>query len=623
MSLEAYPIYYIAACLIGLLFLGLGLHRYFHYRPVRLFTPLVLFITGTLLSAMLLFLPSFAQGAKGVSRSTVLLALHRALRMFVLDFTPSEFIDSLCLPVAETTEALVGCPFFPVYVSLLAILAPVLTFGAVLSLFQDLQAYGNLAASFWREKYVFSQLNERSITLAEDLCRHDRRRKMIFTGVRGDLDDCQPELLTRAKKLRACCFRKEVTAILFAFAHAPFHRPMTFFAIHESSADNLATAAQLQRQYRYRPNTTLYLFSSSVESDMFVSTYDPREGELRLRRIHEARCLVYRMLYDMEAARSRGEVPAMDLFTTAAAVGPGQDKCVSAVLVGLGQYGTELLKALTWFCQMDGYRLKLRAFDRDPAAEDHLRASCPALLDESHNHNRREGEALYDLQIFPGTDVESQAFDAAIRRCADATYVFVALGSDEVNIASAVRLRKLFARMGKSPVIHAVVYSDEQAEALRNCTNFAGDAYDIVYKGCLRDVYSEKVIIGADMEEEAIAIHERYSGGIVPLSAEEKEALRRQLYAYEYNYYSSMASAIHRLARINCGMPSDQDALEHRRWNAYMRTEGYVYGPRKDHLAKTHPDLVPFDELTTAARAKDRRIADREAAEPASDFPAP
>ena len=45
--------------------------------------------------------------------------------------------------------------------------------------------------------------------------------------------------------------------------------------------------------------------------------------------------------------------------------------------------------------------------------------------------------------------------------------------------------------------------------------------------------------------------------------------------------------------------------LEHMSWNAYMRSEGYVYGAKRDSTAKVHPDLVPFDELDEKEKLKD------------------
>ena len=46
-------------------------------------------------------------------------------------------------------------------------------------------------------------------------------------------------------------------------------------------------------------------------------------------------------------------------------------------------------------------------------------------------------------------------------------------------------------------------------------------------------------------------------------------------------------------------------SVEHIRWNAYMRTEGYRYAKTRNDLAKTHPNLVPTDRLTDDDLRKD------------------
>ena len=115
----------------------------------------------------------------------------------------------------------------------------------------------------------------------------------------------------------------------------------------------------------------------------------------------------------------------------------------------------------------------------------------------------------------------------------------------------------------------------------------------------------------------------------------EKLALERHLkwgkeeefWQYEYNYRSSMASAIHMKARIDCGFlaagkkeneltPMERDSLEileHKRWNAYMRSEGYVYSgshekSSRNDLAKMHHDLVDFESLTEEEKRKDGSV---------------
>ena len=100
-----------------------------------------------------------------------------------------------------------------------------------------------------------------------------------------------------------------------------------------------------------------------------------------------------------------------------------------------------------------------------------------------------------------------------------------------------------------------------------------------------------------------------------------------EFWQYEYNYRSSMASAIHMKARIACGIPGADkkeedltaaeraviEPLEHRRWNTYMRSEGYVYSGSPDKssrndLAKMHHDLVAFASLAEEEKRKDSSV---------------
>lgn len=49
------------------------------------------------------------------------------------------------------------------------------------------------------------------------------------------------------------------------------------------------------------------------------------------------------------------------------------------------------------------------------------------------------------------------------------------------------------------------------------------------------------------------------------------------------------------------GCPEDS----HINWCEHKKREGWIYGPEKDEEAKTHPCLVPYDELPVDQRAKD------------------
>ena len=84
---------------------------------------------------------------------------------------------------------------------------------------------------------------------------------------------------------------------------------------------------------------------------------------------------------------------------------------------------------------------------------------------------------------------------------------------------------------------------------------------------------------------------------------------------YEYFRRASIAEALYSEMRIKLGLlltGNDNEEIlkeyEHRRWNAYMRTEGYVYGKNKDTVSKTHPSLIPYVRLSNKEKNKDKVV---------------
>ena len=172
----------------------------------------------------------------------------------------------------------------------------------------------------------------------------------------------------------------------------------------------------------------------------------------------------------------------------------------------------------------------------------------------------------------------------------------------------------LFERVGAKPVIQTIVYNSDQKNALEGIKNYRGQPYNIDFIGDLESSYTENVIIDSALEADALKRHMKWG----------KE---EEFWQYEYNYRSSLASAIHIKARIACGIPGaakkeeeltekerdDIEHLEHRRWNTYMRSEGYVFSGSSDKssrndLAKMHHDLVDFSSLTEEEKRKDSRV---------------
>lgn len=551
---------------------------------------------GVFVSAIVMFYPIHY-----VLEESSLLGVIRAILLSIFN---SMQIFALGCEFAVAQEGLVHCTewlsmVYQIWVSVLFVLAPIFTFGFVLSLFKNLSAKIKYWFSFFKNVYVFSELNEKSLALAKDVKKKDKKALIVFTDVYEENSENISELIGEANKLRAICFSNDTLAINFK-THSS-KKSISFFLIGEDEAENLNQALKILEQYNRREHTRLYAFSTNTQSEILLSAAE--KGVIKVRRINEVQSLVNRVLYE------HGEI----IFESAKKNEKGK-KDISAVIIGMGRHGTEMVKALSWLGQMDGYDLEINAFDKDVLAKQKFVALAPELMSEKYNGVIIEGEAQYKINIHSGFDADTISFAEAIYKIKNATYVLVALGDDDMNIKVAVNLRMYFERMGIHPVIQAIIYNSQQKRALDKVENFKKQSYDIDFIGDIESSYVVDVIVDSELEEDALKRHLKYG----------KEA---DFWNYEYNYRSSIASAIHMKARIKCKIPgankrTDEltveerdtiEILEHKRWNAYMRAEGYVFSgstekKSRNDLAKMHPDLVDFSSLTEEDKRKDSQV---------------
>ena len=535
---------------------------------------------------------------------TTELSVLNAVRVFMLSVFNSMQLFTIGGDFSVIEARMILCPqwlnmYYQALVAFLFALAPLFTFGFVLSLFKNIFAYVRYIRAYFRDVYVFSELNEKSITLAVDIKKKNRKAAIVFTDVFNGNNEIMYELIEKNENIGAINFKKDMLAIEFN-KHSE-NKNIYFFAIGINETENLNQSLKLIEKYKNRENTHLYVFSTKVESELLLATVD--RGIIKVRRINEVQSLVNRVLYE------KGEL----IFESASETTEGY-KNISVVVAGMGSHGVEFIKALAWYGQMDGYKIEINAFDKDPLAKEKFVALAPELMSEKYNGVEVDGEAHYKITIHPGVDVNSETFVKKIRELKNTTFVIVALGDDDVNINTAVNLRMHFERMKIHPEIHTIVYNPQQRKALVGITNYRGQKYDIDFFGDTESSYTEGVIINSELESEALARHLKWG----------KE---EEFWMYEYNYRSSVASAIHMKARISCGIPGaaksedelDEkeagiiEALEHKRWNAYMRAEGYVYSGSKDKstrndLGKMHHDLVDFESLSEEEKRKDRRV---------------
>ncbi|MBQ8529047.1 MAG: hypothetical protein IJ459_04845 [Clostridia bacterium] len=553
---------------------------------------------GVFVSAMFMFFPVHKAVAEasffGVVRS-LFLSVFNSMQIFAIGCEFGVVAESM--PLCPEWLA----PGYNAWVSLLFVVAPVFTFGFVLSLFKNLSAHLKYLAVYFKDVYVLSALNEKSLVLARDIKKSFPKAAIVFTSVFNG-EDGGLELLRDAAEIGAICMRQDVQS--FDFDRHSAKAALSFFAISEDETENLKASLELIEKYKERVGTRLYVFSTHIECELLLNSSS--KGKIKVRRINEVESLIDRVLYE------RGEV----IFNTAKPMPDGEKK-ITAVVIGMGNHGTEMVKALAWFGQMDGYTLKIHAFDKDPLAGERFTAIAPELMSPKYNGVCVEGEAQYSIELHPGFDVEAWGFAEEISKLKDTTYVMIALGNDTLNINTAVNLRMYFERMGIHPKIQTIVYSSQQKRALDGIKNYKGQPYDIEFLGDAESSFTCDVILDSELEGAALARHLKWGD-------------EEEFWSYGYNYRSSVASAIHMRARIVCGIPgadkaeaelSEQEraaieVLEHRRWNAYMRSEGYVYSGSPDptsrnDLGKMHNDLVDFSSLDEEEKRKDGSVGSR------------
>lgn len=551
-------------------------------------------VVSILISAAVGFFPLMSGAESGTFAETakaVLLAALHAMKAFAMGVEFGELASGIERCSADLATG------YLLWAAVLVVLAPMFTFGFVLSLFRNLSARIQYALANGREMYVFSELTDQSMILAADLKRNHPKAALAFAETTEK--ESSEELVRKANDLGAILFRGDIASIA-RLRHSE-KKGLWLFAMGEDEDKNLDLALQLIDICRERPNTNLYVSSLSAESELLLTAVE--KGKVRLRRINEVRSMINRVLYQDGHRLFDNALPAEDGV-----------KEIHGVIVGMGHHGTEMLKALAWYGQMDGYRVHIHAFEKDRLAEEKITADAPELLSPAYNGVMIEGEAQYRITVHSGCDVDTVAFARKISEISRATYVLVSLGDDDLNTRTAVRLRMLFERIGVHPIIQAILYNSRRKEALTGITNYRGQPYDIEFVGDMESSYTEAVIIDSALEQEALQRHLKWG------KAEE-------FWNYEYNYRSSVAAALHKHARIHCGilgaeLPEEQmegealrrfEMLEHRRWNAYMRAEGYVYSgsphqSSRNDLAKMHHNLVVFDELSEKDKRKDSRV---------------
>lgn len=614
-------------------------------------SPLKVLIIGTAISVVLLYWPyHFEKWEYAVP--SALLTVFDSVRFFSSSFDHEEFFKVAIANFGEGT----GLSFIMLYLMVLRIVAPALTVTAVLSVFTDLKAKIQFALSGKRVLYIFSELNPNSLALAADIAKKNEKKLIVFSGISENTKKEKQNLYNRAKDLGAVFLKKEITQL-------PIKQKETtveFFLINESERLNLEHAVALTEAHKNSAKLAdaqkvrIYLYSTSPSAQAIVDSLDkgpyllnenylktlnsttipnPREEKAREKMKENIpgnfsiRCIdpIRECVMDILAEDGRTVFSA-------------PDKVIRIAVVGNGTFGSHVVKNAVWLYQLQGYRVQLYVFDKDPVARKRFAQECPELASRSDIYE--PGEAQYSI-LFSDADCFTCDFDEACQKLPGFQHtqlVFVSLGDDNTNISAALLFRAMFNRLRKEdsatePKIYAVVRDDQLEHVLhsgkdaqgKNITSDSwllspqGESTHITLVGTHDNQYSYEIC--ENLKEWEYLGLQRHMGWVEaegnclasannPKKLEEQDTNIRKYFKYSYFREASISRSRQELMLrgLKKTMPElkyDQMITEHMRWNAHMRSMGYRYDPVRNHSAKLHCDLIPWDQLSKEEQAKD------------------
>ena len=537
--------------------------------------PIYLITAGVILSTLFIMLEADCKSGTYGDGGNFFIALFHTIQVMLAGYEIDRLFYSL--DVSKITH---------IYFGILFVSAPICTFGFVLSFFESATSYFRCLFAYKKDMYILSDISEKSLVLAKSIRTKFPRCAIVFA-------ETETRLKEHAKDCNGIIIKTDIEKIKPGM-HSK-NAKLVFFAIEENESKNQEVAISIINNFKNRKNTELYVFASSTESELLFDSMD--KGCMKVRRINEDRAFAYSIIHNT------------DYMITKDITEKEGKKIISALIVGFDGYGTEMAKALLWCGQLPDYELEINVIDKNPHAEANFEAQCPEIM--KLNHNTTFGEARYSISFYSGVEINSIEFNNVVSSLSNTSVVYVSLGNDEFNIETAINLRTLLERCGLFPKIRAVVRNELKYNTLQKygLSNYKNENYQIEVIGCLKDRYSYDTIIDEDLETLALKYHLQWANTKDKIAKSTK-----QFNETEYFRRSSAATAIHEIYRKNEGISSDMDSIvEHMRWNAYMRTEGYIYSGSPDEAtrndrAKKHHLLVPAELLNDEEKAKDTRI---------------
>lgn len=372
----------------------------------------------------------------------------------------------------------------------LLIIAPLFTVGITLSFFSG--KFTRLIyriRSLFRPSYLFFEINERTLFIAEEVAKKNKKAIIVF-AVNVEKDAIDASWLDRIKKI-GTIINEDIVNISHSLRHE-----RNYYLLCSEGRVNLDAGLRLYQKYNQRKAGTvnMWLYTTDEISEVI---FDHLYETFNVRILREE---------DMIAKSLVVNYPLYN------AVNNGK---LSVLIIGSGKIGLEILRTVT-ACSCLGGKVKVELNVVDANAEKAritFEKSAPLLAKK------------WNIK-FHEADVNTSRFTEVLNDITP-TYIVLALGNQNINIETAIYIRRIYGTEGGFPHIHALVDNKRfEEQILPNlCVTYwtydkeqvkhIGEelcSFDIKPFGAYEDTYSNLRIGASYLDCLAVAHNAAYCG---------------------------------------------------------------------------------------------------------------
>ncbi len=537
-----------------------------------------------------------------------------AIPVALLQVMGSAVVASDPLAIFEILSTEYTISFLGLYQAVLIleyVVAPLFTIGITLSFFESRFAplYYRVRACR-RDSHIFSQINERTLCLAESIYAADKKSVLVFIGDSQQVEE-QREYAERIRKVYGHILDADPCQVKHNLK-----KIRTYYLLGHDSDRNLKDAIALYEKYDKIGGEMVKIWLYAKD-DVASVIFDNLDEKVDIRLINEEQLI------------------AMGLMQQYPLYQGVRDHKLVCLFVGGGHIGSEILRTALWCAQLSPkIHTEFHVIDRDgELSRGKLEQQCPGLIEE------------YGIRFY-SADAETAEFQKILQQI-QPTYIAVAMGQEQVSLRTGIKLRRFYGLDEGFPRIHVLMdHIDTQTMILKKLSisqwNFDRErnafqrqalcSFELQPFGSYAETYCSTRFSRGYYDQLAMSIL-AVRFGITHLSGKLDEEYLRDLlnkvefykdYAYAYATgvpYKLWLMGLQLvddgegdLSLLNQRLPTHAHRLtrqEADRWHCYMMTKGWqpmemaqVQGKNyQDKLRKRHARLLrenegPLAELT-------------------------